>query len=302
MVAFATLAAILRTEFETLADANTWLREYDNTFPVDNAGEKVTLQADTNPFVIFSVGFEEAIQRMVGRRNRFDIKGNIVVQVRTPLGSGEGSATTSAATIGKALQNKILGTTDTLRTLRASYPAGRVGLEDSTDENSRPWWIQPVTIPWLSQVSAENLEAINFVSTGDFGTGSSAIRVALNELVETVIPLPVQYPNAPFDPPSNDFWLRLDNTPQEVEHSETADTVAWLRHRGRASISIYGPIGVGEATFLAHADTIATALTTRRSGPVRFESLGISRVGQDNAWWRVDVSSQYYFSEVVSNV
>ncbi len=108
-----------------------------------------------------------------------------------------------------------------------------------------------------------------------------------------------------FRPPSGVYWVR----PSLVSVSESARYVAIGGDRARVRlqqlliVEVYGPVGIGETTFVSHTDALLALLDGYTYGGARFRQKGWARrIGLDatGAYWRWNVYSPVEFDYVTS--
>lgn len=133
----------------------------------------------------------------------------------------------------------------------------------------------------------------------DYEAAANAIRARFGTLIEdTVAGLSgnVQYDNAPFDPPEDAMWCRLAVIFGEGALTELATTKRY-RNVGVAIASVFTPVETGDRDGLQVADTIAESFRAVTDSGVTYRSPNVETVGRQAAWWLVNVTIEFYFTD-----
>lgn len=129
-------------------------------------------------------------------------------------------------------------------------------------------------------------------------SNSADLRAALiQSVLNASLSYPIKWPNAPFDTPTNETWLRvtpLYGQPSPLSYNKTD------RIDGVLQIDVFVPKGKGDLTGHQVADEIRQALPvnaekiTSGNVSVQFSSVGVVGENEEDAWYKTIISAQFY--------
>ncbi len=102
---------------------------------------------------------------------------------------------------------------------------------------------------------------------------------------------PIAYDNAPFNPPANSDWVRLNIQNGDSGYRSLESTV---RHTGIINVQIFTPVNKATKTSRQYADIVSDIFSDQRFGDVVTDVSSISIVDDDEAWLQTNVTTPYY--------
>lgn len=113
--------------------------------------------------------------------------------------------------------------------------------------------------------------------------------------IESVIPLPTQYDNAPFEEPETGPWCRFQVLPGQTERSTIG--LPMYRHAGVSIAQVFTPIETGTRTALVVIYHVNAWFRDKDIVGLKHLTPYLTRVGSDGAWWQDNIIIPYQVDE-----
>lgn len=210
---------------------------------------------------------------MVGNGNTYRRTGTVVVEINSPLRSGEGEALEQQDLVIEAIQDQIIDG------VRLHHP------ETDSGQTRSGWWVNSLEIDW-------DFDETIPLTPGAVGsvTGVEDIRSVLRQRADAVLTIPTIYANDGTEPPENDVWARfsvLFSRKQRVSRSR-------YRIAGIADVSLFAPLGEGDGELLAIADEVVRGFLPATHSGVTLRAPYVTTIGRSGAWWQISVSCPFF--------
>ncbi len=127
------------------------------------------------------------------------------------------------------------------------------------------------------------------IGGGPWAETMRAIRAETLARVNGVIGLPVRYPNAPFQQPTDSSWVDLSVQTSETERLEVGGSLNLFRQTGSVVFGVRTRSGGGDAAALAVADQLFDQFVEIESSTVRFGLPAAGAAAEDGKWLLTEV-------------
>lgn len=126
----------------------------------------------------------------------------------------------------------------------------------------------------------------------------NAVRKRYKEQVADTLHLPTVYDNdGTQTKPNSDVWARVTVLPGESTIAELGKSKRY-RNPGVLMVSVFVPVGKGDAPAYSKADAIKFAFRCVSQYGVVYRTPFVTVVGKVNAEWQINVSCPFYADDV----
>jgi len=224
-----------------------------------------------------------------GGKQTFRKRGEIRATVRGPLGQGDAASLGVCDAVRTAFSRTVDGS--------IYYGATSIGDYQRSDQ----YWQMIASTPFYSDDIVDRKVNVGSWSLLDREAAFNAVRSRFNTLFGSsgsVSTNTVIYDNDPTKPPSDTQWIHFSI------NTGTTDIVgaganAWARTVGTATAMILSPLGIGDQSSLALADSIVQQFRSLTDAGVVYDTPYLLTVGRRNQWWQTNCNIRFRLEEVV---
>ena len=224
-----------------------------------------------------------------GGKQTYRKRGELRATINGPLGMGDAASLRVCDAVRTAFNRTIDGS--------VHYGVTSVGGFNRVDQ----YWQMVTLTPFYSDDAVAKQANVGSWTLLDREAAFNSVRSRFNTLFGSsgsVSSNAVIYDNDPAKPPSDSQWIHFSvNT--GASEIVGAGANAWTRTAGIATAMILSPLGVGNKTPLALADTIVQKFRSITDSGVVYETPFLSSVGRRNQWWQTNCNIRFRLEEVV---
>lgn len=125
-----------------------------------------------------------------------------------------------------------------------------------------------------------------------FESAAKAIRQQLHDHYSRT---PVAWPNASFEPPGRDPWIRL--TILGGDGRQVATAGQRIRRTGVVVVQVFVPRGSGDGKAWSIAEEVAAIFEASTISGIRFGAAGTEEVGTQDSWFQINVRVPFDYDE-----
>jgi len=124
-----------------------------------------------------------------------------------------------------------------------------------------------------------------------FSTARRDIEQRLTDNWATTV---IAYDNVDFDPPPNQYWVRL-RIFEDTANRINIGTPGVHRIAGSIIVELFGPLNQGTQTIRSYADTISEIFRDQQFNGITCREAIPTNVGETGGWYKYDVSIPFFY-------
>lgn len=224
-----------------------------------------------------------------GGKQRFRKRGELRSNVRGPLGQGDALSLRVCDAVRSSFNRATVGS--------VFYGVTSTGGYRRADQ----FWEMLTVTPFYSDDVVDREGNVGSWSLLDREAAFNSVRSRFNSLFGSsgsVSQNTVIYDNDPTKPPSDSTWINFSINTGTTE-VVGAGANAWARTVGTATAMILSPLGMGDQSSLALADSIVQRFRSLTDAGVAYETPYLLTVGRRNQWWQINCNIRFRLEEVV---